>query len=132
MSHERGLFIRTSLPTMIERPQLYWGSPVMCIPPDHWFELLRSSVSCVTYPVSNPIGSVGQPEVDMYSPYVPEGQVTGSFISTLKKVLHCEYKHYTGKKGGKNPHIRFRLKISGNLSFLAISFKSQMIELKKK
>lgn len=116
-SHERGLFIRTSLPTMIERSRLYRASPVMCIPPDHWFELLRSSVSCVTYPVSNPIGSVGQPEVDMYSPYVPEGQVTGSFISTLKKVLHCDYKHYTGQKGKKKHRFDFVYKYPVILAF---------------
>lgn len=89
----------------------------MCIPPDHWFELLRSSVSCVTYPVSNPIGSVGQPEVDMYSPYVPEGQVTGSFISTLKKVLHSDYKHYTGQKGKKKHRFDFVYKYPVILAF---------------
>lgn len=73
----------------------------MCMPLDHSLELLRSSVSCVTYPVSNPIGSVGQPEVDMYSPYVPEGQVTGSLISTLKKYYTVNINMYKTKRDKK-------------------------------
>jgi hypothetical protein len=37
--------------------------PNICIPAVQLLLLLRSSVSCVTYPVSKPAGSVGQPEV---------------------------------------------------------------------
>lgn len=85
----------------------------MCMPLDHSLELLRSSVSCVTYPVSNPIGSVGQPEVDMYSPYVPEGQVTGSLISTLKEYYTVNINMYKTKRDEKHdliPSIQLLLK----------------------